>query len=240
MHPLFQEIDYCPTPIGALSLRRRFEPALGYEVTEIKLGDHYLMSSAFIASEVALAQLGMDRAQGAALDVVVGGLGLGHTAQTALAHPRIGALVVVELLAPVIEWHRAGLLPMGVAVAEDARCRLVEGDFFALAASEVGFDPEAPGRRFDAVLLDIDHAPGALLDPANAAFYRTEGLRALARHLRPGGVFGLWSNEPPEAAFLATLAQAFDDTAAEAVTFANPLQGRDVTQTVYLGRARAA
>ncbi|PIP96431.1 MAG: spermidine synthase [Rhodobacterales bacterium CG18_big_fil_WC_8_21_14_2_50_71_9] len=240
MAALFEELDYCPTPIGALSLRRRFEPALGVHVTEIKLGAHYLMSSAFIASEVALARLGLDRARGAALDVVVGGLGLGHTAQTALAHPRLASLCVVELLAPVIAWHREGLLPMGRAVADDARCRLILGDFFALAASQAGFDPDAPGRRFDAVLLDIDHAPGALLDPANAAFYRADGLRALARHLKPGGVFGLWSNEPPEAAFLATLAEAFDDAAAEPVTFPNPLQRRDVTQTVYLGRARGA
>ncbi len=240
MRPLFQELDYCPTPIGALSLRRRFEPALGVEVTEIKLGAHYLMSSAFIASEVALAQLGMDRAMGGALDVVVGGLGLGYTAQTALAHPRMGSLCVIDLLAPVIEWHREGLLPIGTAVAEDPRCRLIEGDFFALAASDAGFDPAAPGRRFDAVLLDIDHAPGALLDPANAGFYSAEGLLALTRHLRPGGVFGLWSNEPPEAAFLATLSGVFEDASAEPVTFDNPLQRRAVTQTVYLGRAPAA
>lgn len=53
----FEELDYRDTPIGALSLRRRRELSLGIDVFEIKLGDEYLMSSLFTASEVALANL---------------------------------------------------------------------------------------------------------------------------------------------------------------------------------------
>ena len=41
----FEELDFRPTPIGALSLRRRRELSLGVDVFEIKLGDEYLMSS---------------------------------------------------------------------------------------------------------------------------------------------------------------------------------------------------
>ena len=41
----FEELDYRPTPIGALSLRRRRELKLGMDVFEIKLGDEFLMSS---------------------------------------------------------------------------------------------------------------------------------------------------------------------------------------------------
>src|SRR5436190_15647026 len=40
----FEELDYRPTPIGALSLRRRRELKLGVDVFEIKLGDEFLMS----------------------------------------------------------------------------------------------------------------------------------------------------------------------------------------------------
>ena len=43
----FEELDYRPTPIGALSLRRRRELKLGVDVFEIKLGDEFLMSSLF-------------------------------------------------------------------------------------------------------------------------------------------------------------------------------------------------
>ena len=81
MSSYFEELDYRPTPIGALSLRRRRELSLGVDVFEIKLGDEYLMSSLFTASEIALARLGLAELSGADLDVVVGGLGLGYTAK---------------------------------------------------------------------------------------------------------------------------------------------------------------
>ncbi|MCB1748242.1 MAG: spermidine synthase [Gammaproteobacteria bacterium] len=239
MSAAFEELDYRHTPIGAISLRRRHEPRLGVEVYEIKLDDAFLMSSLFTASEIALAELALDYHGGTGLDVVVGGLGLGYTAVAALDHRALRELLVVEFLAPVIAWHRHGLLPLGARLAGDPRCRLVCGDFFALASAADGFDPATPGRRFDAILVDIDHAPGDLLDARSAAFYGPDGLARLARHLAPGGVFGLWSNEPPDAVFTARLGSVFADARAAPVTFDNPYQDRPVTQTVYLARHSA-
>ena len=232
----FEELDYRLTPIGALSLRRRRELSLGVDVFEIKLGDEYLMSSLFTASEIALARLGLAELAAANLDVVVGGLGLGYTAQAVLEHEAVKSIVIVEALEAVIDWHEKGLLPLGPALTADPRGKLVLGDFFALAASQEGFDPDAPRRRFDAILLDIDHSPDILLDPKNAAFYQPSGLRRLAGHLRAGGVFGLWSNDLPDDVFTARLAGVFAAARAERVTFHNPLQNRDFTQTVYLAR----
>jgi spermidine synthase len=236
MSALFEELDYRPTPIGALSLRRRRELSQGIDVFEIKLGDEFLMSSLFTASEIALARLGLAQLSGADLDVAVGGLGLGYTAQAVLEHDTVRSLVVVEALEAVIDWHKTGLLPLGPALSSDPRCRFVLGDFFALAASNEGLDPAAPSSRFDAILVDIDHSPEFLLDPRNAAFYLPEGLRKLASHLKPGGVFALWSNERPEEAFTKRLAEVFAEARAEPVTFHNPLQDREFTQTVYLAR----
>jgi len=233
---LFEELDYRPTPIGALSLRRRRELSLGIDVYEIKLGDDYLMSSLFTASEVALARLGIAALDGSGLDVAVGGLGLGYTARAVLEHDRVGSLVVVELLEPVIDWHRSSLLPLGPEIAGDRRCQLVHGDFFAMTTTATGLAPDRPGQRFDAILVDIDHSPAALLDDRSSGFYQADGLRALAGHLRPGGVFGLWSNDRPDEAFTARLASVFAEAWAEPVTFHNPLQDRPFTQTVYLAR----
>lgn len=232
----FEELDYRPTPIGGLSLRRRRELSLGVDVYEIKLGEEYLMSSLFTASEVALARLGLAEQSGTGIDVVVGGLGLGYTARAVLEHKAVGSLIVVEMLDAVIDWHQQKLLPLGPELTGDARCRFVEGDFFALAASDGGFDPDEPGRLFDAILLDIDHSPEALLDQRSTSFYRPGGLRRLAAHLRPGGVFALWSNERPDRAFTDRLAGVFAKAWAEPVTFHNPLQDRPFTQTVYLAR----
>ncbi|MEM5495315.1 spermidine synthase [Hoeflea sp. AS16] len=240
MSRLFEELDYRPTPIGALVLRRRREARLGVDVLEIKLGEEHLMSDLFTASEIALAQLGLAACEGEGLDVLVGGLGLGYTAKAALDEPRTGSLIVVEYLEAVIDWHRTGLLPLGPELTGDNRCRLVEGDFFALARSEAGFDPDKPGRQFDAILLDIDHSPDALLDARSESFYQPEGLAKLAAHLRPGGIFGLWSDEQTDAAFTERLAGVFSQAWAEPVTFHNPLQDKPFTQTVYLARKAQA
>jgi spermidine synthase len=236
-----EELDYQPTPLGDISLRRRRDLVTGEDVFEVKLGEAFLMSSRFTLSEIELARLGLAATVGDDLAVVVGGLGLGYTANAVLEEARVGALLVVEALASVIDWHEKGLVPLGRTLAAAERCRFINGDFFALAAGDAGFDPEAPGRRFDAILVDIDHAPDFLLDPANADFYTDTGLARLLAHLRPGGVFGLWSNDPPDAAFTERLASVFAAARAEPVTFANPLQGgRQVTQTVYLATAPTA
>ncbi|PQO24496.1 spermidine synthase [Rhodobacteraceae bacterium WD3A24] len=238
MSRLFEELDWQPTPIGAVSLRRRRELKLGVDVYEIRLGHEFLMTSLFTASEIALARLGLGALTAPAPDVVVGGLGLGYTAQAVLAEARVASLTVVEMLAPVIEWHETGLLPLGAELTGDPRCRLVQGDFFEMAASTGGFDEARPGRRFDAILVDIDHAPSPdmLLDERSEGFYTPDGLAAMTRHLHPGGVFGLWSNDRPDAGVTEALATVFDEAWAEPVTFENPLQNRPFTQTVYLAR----
>lgn len=237
--PRFEEIDWRPTPMGEISLRRRRDPVSGEDVHEVKLGADFLMSSLFTAGEIALTRLGLARLAGeGGLDVAVGGLGLGYTAVTALDDERVGSLTVIEALGEVIGWHRAHLVPLGARLTADPRCRLVQGDFFALAASPGGLDPEAPGRRFHAALLDVDHAPDHVLHPRHAAFYQPDGLRRLAGHLHPGGVFALWSNDPPSAPFTAALAEVFDRPEAHVVEFPNPLQEGTATNTVYVAVRR--
>jgi len=133
----FQELDYRQTALGELVLRRRQALALdGREIFEVKLNDEYLMSSMFHEAEVALADLGLSELEGEDWDVVVGGLGLGYTAAAALKYNQVKRMIVVEALAPVIEWHRRKLVPNGVLLSEDARCCYYHEDFFALARNK--------------------------------------------------------------------------------------------------------
>jgi spermidine synthase len=231
----FEELDFRPTPMGLLSLRRRRQPSSGIDIYEIKLGDEFLMSSQFTVAEIELARLGLAALLRTNVDVVVGGLGLGYTALAALENPRVRSLVVVDALAEVIEWHEQGLLPLGKQLTDDRRCRLARGDFFAMSHSAAGFDSDQPGRRFDAVLVDIDHSPRNLLHPRHAALYQPEGLARLASHLQPGGVFALWSNDPPDAAFEHVLASVFATSATHVVTFDNLRGDHDASNTVYVG-----
>lgn len=61
-------------------------------------------------------------------------------------------------------------------------------------------------------------------------------MRRISDLLSPGGVFALWSNDPPEDEYTATLSTVFSDVRAEVVSFPNPIQGRDSTNTVYLAK----
>lgn len=267
MSARFAELDWRPTPMGAISLRRRRDPATGTEVYEVKLDDDFLMSSQFTEGEVALAELGLaqvsadeDRPARPAgqpddgrpddglpggerpggdggLDVVVGGLGLGHTAAAVLRDPRVRSLVVVETLGEVIEWHRRGMVPLGDELTSDPRCRLVQGDFFSMAGDAHGFDPDTANRVFDAILVDIDHSPQHVLIPQHSALYQPEGLRAVSARLRPGGVFGLWSDDPPHSQFTSALNTVFASAEAHVVTFDSAVREGGAANTVYVARA---
>ena len=237
MSRIFEELDYRQTQLGELILRRRRILKLDRDVVEVILNDEHLMSDMFTASEIALATIpmGLLETGGAGqVGVLVGGLGLGYTADAVLGFQSVVSLTVVEYLSPIIEWHEAGLLPLGTRLSDDPRCRFVEGDFFDLASGDVGFDPAMPGRRFDGIFLDIDHSPDFHLNPSHADFYSEEGLARLSRSLEAGGIFALWSNDPPDEPFLARLASQFSTASAEEVVFHNPLLDEDCVQTVYV------
>lgn len=229
MSARLEELAWANTAIGEVSLRRRREPVTGLEIYEVKLGDEFLMSSLFTVAEEELARRSLARLAGDALRVVVGGLGLGYTARAVLDDDRVAELVVVDALEPVITWHREGLVPLGPGLSADPRCLFRHGDFFALSAAG------GLGQGLDAVIVDIDHSPRHLLADASSAFYHPAGTAALAGQLRPGGVYALWSNDPPDEAYLDILRTALVDVSAEVVVFPNPLQGGTSTNTVYLG-----
>jgi spermidine synthase len=240
----FRELDYQETPLGAISLRQRPEPRLGGQLLfEVQLGDEFLMSSLFTEAEIQLSKLALralaDR-NADERDIVVGGLGLGYTALAALEDDSVKRLTVIEVMAPVIDCHRRGLVPIGDALATDSRCELVHADFFALATSQQGFDSSDPGRRYDAVLLDIDHSPSHWLNPGNAQFYTESSLAALSHQLVAGGIFGLWSNDPPEPAFTTLLESVFASVEEHVVTFPNPYTGGESANSVYLAYTRGS
>lgn len=237
MSARFQELAWRSTPMGELVLRRRWDPAVDAEVFEIKLDEEYLMSSLFTVAEIELARLALAEREGTALDVAVGGLGLGYTAKAVLDDARVRSLVVIDALGEVIEWHERGLIPASAALTSDARCRLAQGDFFAMVEGGEGLDPASPGRRFDVVIVDIDHSPRHVLHPSHAGFYEPAGARKLMAQLEPGGVFALWSNDPPDDEFTVVLGQHFADVRTEVVTFDNPLQRREAANTIYIARA---
>ncbi|WOO40161.1 hypothetical protein [Rubellicoccus peritrichatus] len=238
MDIVFEELDYCETHMGDLMLRKRSIPSLdGKIIYEVKLGEEFLMSSLFHDAEVALSHLGLDSFGTKQVDVVVGGLGLGYTAQAALEFPNLRSLTVIEGLSEVIGWHKRGLVPLGEKLTQDSRCRLLHGDFFELAQS-ANLDPEHAGRKFHAILLDIDHTPEHFLHLSHGGFYQPEGLEKMARHLHPGGVFALWSDDKPDEGFCKVLESVFASVEAHLVEFDNPILGGTSSNSVYVAYAQ--
>jgi spermidine synthase len=236
MSQLFEEIDSQASPLGQISLRRRRMTAFGdRDIYEVKLGEEFLMSSMFVDAEEALSTLGLAAVQGNKLSVVVGGLGLGYTAVAALKDQRIEELLVVDALNTVIDWHKEELVPLGKILNADQRNRYVLGSFFDLATDpSMGFDASEQAKKFDAILLDIDHSPTEFLNAANASFYTTENLALMAEQLKPMGVFAMWSQNLPEETFETLLKTVFQSVESHVVSFFNPFQNCESTNSVYV------
>jgi len=239
---IFEEIDFQNTPLGEISLRKRSEPRLdGILIYEVKMNEEFLMSSLFVEAELQLAHLALAELTEDTLnnnwDVIVGGLGLGYTAFAALENQQVSSLKVIDVMAPVIDWHQRGLVPMGPELMADERCELVLGDFFALATSDSnGFGAANNDQKVHAVLLDIDHTPDFWLSPTNNSFYTEQGLRAMADKIHNGGVFALWSDDLPDERFNKLLDSVFASSTAHVVSFPNPYTQSESSNTVYVAR----
>lgn len=234
----FEELDFQQTPLGEISLRRRAEPRLdGKIIYEVKLNDEFLMSSLFPEAEIQLSKLGLAALTGSDWDIVVGGLGLGYTAVAALENQSVKSMMVIDVMQPVIDWHQNGIVPLGKELSADPRCSLVHADFFALATSESGgFFSENPSQLVHAVLLDIDHTPQHWLNSQNSAFYTTDALQRLSNKLHPNGIFGMWSDDPPDASFMKLLDSVFESSESHIINFENPYTGGTSSNTVYIAR----
>ena len=232
MAPLFEVLDFQDTELGELCLRRReLLSRPGMIITEVTLDHGFLMSSYHTESERRLAELALEMHEGKALSVLVGGLGLGYTAQAALASNRVARVEVVELLEPVIAWLEKGWLPTEAALASDPRLEVVQGDVYARLLG--------PAReQFDLILIDVDHAPDEPLDSSSGAFYTGQGLAAVSQHLNPGGVLSVWSTDPSPA-FEQKLASAFERVDVEVVRWWNDLIDVDKEDTLFTARKPA-
>lgn len=198
-------------------------------MTEVTLDHELLMSSLHTESERALATSALGMHEGSALRVLVGGLGLGCTAHAVLESTRVGTLCVIERLPEVIRWMREGLVPLAPALMADARLQIEEGDVYALLA-------ERPVRRWDLILIDVDHSPDEPLDPVPGAFHTEAGLAGAGHHLAAGGVLGVWSSAR-DPAFEQAMQQAFADARVEEVAFLNRHFGQRQSDWLYFARA---
>jgi spermidine synthase len=227
--PYFEVVAHEPTDLGLLCLRRRellAEP--GTIVTEVTLNHEFLMSSYLTASEEALSQTALKIHSGPHLRVLVGGLGLGYTAQAALNSARVTSCEVIEYLPEVIRWLEQGLIPLSDKLNREKRLQVIPGDIYQRLA-------DLPTDRFDVILIDVDHSPDDNLAGANGRFYTVEGLQDAKRHLATDGVLGIWSyaeNGP----FVDALHEVFHEVHIEPITVFNRLINEQQTDWLFYAR----
>ncbi|MFO1167040.1 MAG: hypothetical protein U1E19_02830 [Rhodoblastus sp.] len=155
-------------------------------VYEIRCNGWDLMSNRAHASEERMAREALAMLAGRpAPRVLIGGLGMGFTLRAALdAAPADARIVVAEIAPAIVEWNRGPLAPLAGRPLDDPRVSVHVGD----VGERIG-----QGGPWDAILLDTDNGPGAVMIAANAALYSSEGLLAARGALAPGGVLALWS-----------------------------------------------
>lgn len=149
-----------------------------------------LMNSRVHGSEKALADLAIEQL-GANENprLLIGGLGMGFTLAAALRAVGAAAEVVVaELVPEVVTWNETLMgAPAGHPLA-DPRSRVYVGDVADLIRQEPA--------GFDAILMDVDNGPEALVRRENDWLYSPAGLRTTRSALRPNGVLAVWSSSP--------------------------------------------
>ena len=192
---------------------------------EIRCNGWELMASRAHHSEEVAARLACVRAaMRPAPRVLIGGLGLGYTLRAAL--DALGAraeVFVAEVFDAVIAWNRGPLAALAHAPLADPRVRVECVDVADVIA-------HAPAS-FDAIVLDVDNGPAAIMLERNRALYGARGLAALRRALTPGGVLAVWAADR-DPAFEARLRAAGFSPRMRDV----PARGRagDPSHTIYL------
>ena len=186
-----------------------------------------LMGTNASESEKVLACLACARSHAPAkARVLIGGLGFGFTLRQVLQIVGAEACVhVAELLPQVVAWNREYLEAVNGQLLDDKRVEVFVEDVFQVIS-------HAPAGHYDAILLDVDNGPVAMVQDGNARLYQTQGFAAITRALKPGGRVAFWSASTDHA-FAKRLAKA--GFKVETVPAKAWPQAKRSTHTIFVG-----
>lgn len=223
-------LAYEETPLGILCLRRRnlvSDPNVS--VTEVTLNHEFLMSSYLTQSERELSTKGLQRVEKTEdVSVLVGGFGLGYTANEILKSDVVNSVEVIEFLPQVIGWFNDDLIPLSSTLKSDDRLVVTQDDVYRKLTT-------SPESTFDLIVIDVDHSPQDVLGPQSHGFYSKAGLACVSKHLKPDGVIGIWSYAE-DTPLLSNMRAVFSDVEVEQVTVWNDLINVEQTDWLFFGR----
>ena len=189
-----------------------------------------LMGTNASESEKVLAQLACQRLHGQPQkSVLIGGLGFGFTLRRVLELVGKDALVhVAELLPEEVAWNREHLAEVNGLLLDDKRVTVFIEDVFKVIA-------RAAAAPYDAIMLDVDNGPIAMVQDGNARLYQDQGFAAITQALKPGGIVAFWSASP-DRAFARRLEKA--GFSVEVVAAKVHERARRSTHTIFVAKRR--
>jgi len=150
-----------------------------------------LMHSKASASETLLGLISVERLEGKSdTRTLVGGLGLGYTLRSILESTSEQATVeVAELIPDVVQWNKTHLKKLNGSLLEDPRVKIRIEDVARIIQDAV---PET----YDAMALDVDNGPVAMVSDNNFSLYSKSGIQSIYTALKPQGRVVFWSAGP--------------------------------------------
>lgn len=196
----------------------------------VKVNRQPLMGTNASESEKVLAELacqGLDGKKEAR--VLIGGLGLGFTLRRVLELVGRDAHVdVAELLPEIVAWNRDFLSEVNGRLLDDPRVQVLVEDVYQVIAS-------APAGHYDAIMLDVDNGPVAMVQDGNERLYQTQGFAIITQALKPGGIATFWSASH-DRAFANRLRKA--GFALEVVPAKAYPQAKRATHTIFVAKRK--
>lgn len=178
----FERLGEARTPDGTRLELLRHDGAYLIRADGVELMSSRRHLSEDRMAEIACAPLGT----AAGARVLIGGLGLGFTLRATLRHLGPDAEVVVaELVADVISWNANPAWALSATAMRDPRVRIIHDDVFSVLEANPG--------RYDAILLDTDNGPEAMIMSENAQLYAMRGIALTVAALRGAGMIVYWS-----------------------------------------------
>jgi spermidine synthase len=159
----------------------------------IRMNSQEIMHSLSNASELQLGKVGAQlREDLSDPRILIGGLGLGFTLKGVLENTANTAKIeVVELIPEIIEWNKTFLKDLNGKLINDNRVELLIKDAFEVIK-------RSKNESYDAIILDTDNGPTALVQKENHRFYSRNGLKMIHQRIKRGGKLAIWSanNDP--------------------------------------------
>lgn len=159
-----------------------------------------------------------------AIDILLGGLGLGDTLQQILGFEGLRNVTVIEPDEIVPKWDRKHL-KIDTSL-DDARTELVVGNFMQYV--------EATPTSYHGIGIDLDLGPTQILREESRRVYSMSSLRSLASRLRSDGVLVIRSTEE-DRAYRRALDEVFSEVGVREVEHTNII-GNSVTGVFYVAR----